>query len=75
MSGISFKKGSKEFEMFHDFWRIYQDYYTPEDDDGYWRAVISACENFYKKYDMEFAKKLSLTFLDDLDKRYREMKK
>ena len=43
-------KADAEFQMFTDYYKIYQGFYEPEDDDNYWQGLIRAVDTFYKKY-------------------------
>ena len=50
MAGKRFEKGSKEWNMFQDFWKMAQNFYIPEDDQGYWRELTNEQVSFEKKY-------------------------
>lgn len=53
MTAMASKKiasGSEEFMMFNEFWKLYQKYYEPEDNDQYWDDLISDINEFHAKY-------------------------
>ena len=49
-------KADAEFQMFTDYYKIYQDFYVPEDNDNYWQELARAVDEFYKKYKTKLAK-------------------
>lgn len=72
-----FEKGSEEFILFQDFWKICQSFWIPEDSDEYWEQVVKATDDFYKKYkdiDDIFVRGITLTLINSLEKRL-EIKK
>ena len=64
-------KTDAEFQMFSDFYKIYQDYYVPEENDDYWSELVYMAESFIKKYESEFAKNLMLAYLDSRDELFK----
>ena len=64
-------KADAEFQMFTDYYKIYQDFYEPEDNDEYWDALIHAVDEFYKKYNTKFAKDLALAYLNSREELYK----
>ncbi len=76
MAGVKFEKGSKEWYMFHDYWKLCQKFWVPEDNDEYFEAVVRETDKFYKKYrDIGLGKKIALAFVDTIDEQYRAMRK
>lgn len=65
------KKEDAEFQMFGDFYKMYQDFYIPEDSDEYWDGLAYAVEVFCKKYTSDFAKKLAFDYIDSREAIYR----
>lgn len=54
MARYSFKKGSKEWNMMGDFFRICENFWIPpseEESDEYWDEFIKVSEEFSEKYD------------------------
>ena len=66
-----FAKGSSEWMMFMDYWTLCQKYWEPEESDSYWENLIDATDDFYKKYNSEFAKSLALTLVNELERKSR----
>ena len=50
MAGVKLDKDSVEFQMFNDFWKIFQEYYYPDRSDEYWDAFVKELDNFLVKY-------------------------
>ena len=77
MASVSFKKGSKEFEWFTDFWKIVQKFWTPElDNRDYWESLIDFCGTFCDKYKSDqklwhFSLKLMTAYAEFLDEQAR----
>lgn len=72
-------KSTKEFQMMQDFWRIWQEYYIPEDNDEYWNCLIKEADDFAKKYNDTLkrsleggtASHLMMAVLTDIEKRFK----
>lgn len=77
MASASFKKGSKEFEWFTDFWKIVQKFWTPElDNHDYWESLIDFCGTFCDKYKSDqklwhFSLKMMIAYANFLDEQAR----
>ena len=68
---VKFEKGSKEWRMFNEFWKLCQKFWIVEDDDAYWQEFISDMNDFYKKYDKSIlAKGLGLALANLLDEEF-----
>lgn len=72
MAEKKFPKGSEEWIMFMDFWALCQKHWIPEDNDSYWEQVVEDTESFVNKYGTNFAKRLGLALIDDLERRSRK---
>lgn len=77
-----FEKGSDEWMMFQDYYKICQRHWVPEDFDnnGYWDGLKNELDDFFKKYKEkeceDFATRLALLLMDAMaDKRKRMEKK
>ena len=46
----TFEKGSLEQRAFADLWRLYQDYWIPEDSESYWVSYISDSNSIFYTY-------------------------
>jgi len=61
--------------MFSDLWRFYKANCNVREDDAFWNKVTKDADLLYKKYNTELCKNMVLNILDELEKRYRELKK
>ena len=50
--------------MFNDYYKIYQDFYEPEENDKYWEALMSASCEFANKYKTEFARDIIIAYME-----------
>ena len=64
-------KTDAEFQMFSDYYKIYQDFYEPEDNDNYWDELAHAVNGFYNKYNTKLAKDLALAYLNSREELYK----
>ena len=69
------KKGDTEYEIFNDYWKIVKEYNIPEDADEYWERLINASDEFYKKYDCQYATDLILAFITSRETIWKNLKK
>ena len=46
----TFEKGSIEQRAFADLWRLYQEYWIPEDSESYWERYISDSNSIFYTY-------------------------
>ncbi len=73
MAEVKFAKGSEEWQMFMDYWGLCQKHWNPEDNDAYWEDAVKDTDNFYKKYNSQFARKLALVLIDELELKSRKV--
>ena len=45
-----FDKNGVERKMFADFYKMCEEYWTPDTSDDYWNAVVKASDEFNDKY-------------------------
>ena len=64
-------KADAEFQMFSDYYKIYQDFYVPEDNNAYWESLIHAVDEFYKKYKTKLAKEFAIAYLNSREELYK----
>lgn len=64
-------KQDADFQMFAEYYKIYQDFYIPEDDDAYWEDLVSTAQAFHNKYKSKFAKDLIMAYLDSRERLYK----
>lgn len=68
------EKGTEEFVMFSDFYKIIQDYYIVENSDKFFEEVKEKMDEFHKKYqNIPIAKHLAIAILDNLAEQERGM--
>lgn len=60
MGSVKLLKGSEEFEMFQDYWKMMQSVWSVENTKEYWEKVVEDTDRFYRKYQTEFSKELAL---------------
>ena len=58
------EKQNTEWQMFNDYYKIYQDFYEPEESDKYWEALMSASCEFANKYKTEFARDIIIAYME-----------
>lgn len=71
MAAKKIVKGSREWKMFQDLWKLCQELWVPEDTDEYWRQVAEKTFEFTKKYDTPFAHYFAVGFLNALDQSWK----
>ena len=69
------KKGDTEYDLFNDYWKLTKEFNIPEDNDEYWESLISAVNEFYKKYNSQYAKDLVLAFTTSRETIWKSFKK
>ena len=75
MSAIKLQKGTEEFEMFRDYWKMLEENWGVEDSEAYWNKVIEDTDAFYRKYETEFSKELAIALINELERRAKHEKK
>lgn len=73
MSSVKFQKGSPEWYMFQDYWKLCQKFWIPEKNDNYWDNMVNETREFMKKYeDIALASGLAIALIDDLENRMKQ---
>lgn len=73
MAAKKFLKGSEEWMMFMDFWKLCQDFWEPEDNQEYWENASESIMSFGRKYEsMIFARIIALAFMDYLEAKAKQ---
>lgn len=79
MASKKFGKGSPEWNMFQDYWKLCQEFWIPEDTDEYWEQFIDSGNNFLEKNNGKengtFPNELFWALHKILEREYKEMKK
>ena len=71
MGSVKLLKGSEEFEMFQDYWKMMQSVWSVENTKEYWEKVVEDTDRFYRKYQTEFSKELALALANELEMKQR----
>lgn len=75
MAEIKFQKGSEEWLMFQEYYKIIQKYYIPESNDSYWDSVVEEMDGFCKKYQqVPLARKIVMAFLKTMEEELKKGK-
>lgn len=70
MAAKRFEKGSEEWNMFMDFWKLCQKYWEPDETEEYWESL--AKDGFYEKYNTPFSRGLFWTLHKELERKLKE---
>lgn len=71
MAGCKFQKGSEEWQMFNDFWKLCQEYWEPEENQEYWDKLILEASKFVEKYAAyPLAKEIAMGFVCSTETRF-----
>lgn len=57
------EKQDKEWQMFNEYYKIYQDFYVPEDNDEYWDTLVDVSCEFANKYNTKFARNIIIEYI------------
>ena len=69
MGSVKLLKGSEEFEMFQDYWKMMQSVWSVENTKEYWEKVVEDTDRFYRKYQTKFSKELALALANELERK------
>ena len=75
MSSVKLGRDTEEFKMFHEYWRIVQEYWSVEENKPYWEALIEAIGRFTERFNNELALGLAQAFFEAQEKKFKEVKK
>ena len=68
MAYKKFGKETKEFQMFQEFWTIFQNFGEVENTEKYWKELIDSSRKFSEKYG-EYGKQLMVATYEELERR------
>lgn len=77
MAAETFGKGSDEFVLFNEYWKLCQKLWRIEENDKYWEEVVKEVDRFVEKYKncspeiQAFVKGLWKALIDKLETEYR----
>ena len=69
MGSVKLLKGSEEFEMFQDYWKMMQSVWSVENTKEYWEKVVEDTDRFYREYQTKFSKELALALANELERK------
>ena len=73
---MALEKGTREWQMFGDFFTLCKKHWKVVDNDTYWESVIDDVNNFHNKYkDIPLSKALAIAFSETQAKWAREKTK
>lgn len=75
MASKKFEKGSPEWMMFQDYWKLCQKFWVPEDNERYWEQVGDGISEFFEKHkgvNKEFIEAISEKYADLLHRKRKE---
>lgn len=58
-----------ELLMYKDMMSFRKTYYTPENDETYWAAIVDGAEQLHQKYNNNFMDQMLLVCADDIERR------
>lgn len=60
---MALEKGTREWQMFGEFFQLCKNHWNAKDTDEYWENLINDNNDFYNKYkDIPLSKKLAIAF-------------
>ena len=62
-----FAKNTKEFQMFQEFWSIFQKFGQIENTEEYWNDFINNARKFAEKYG-EYGKNIMIATIEEFEK-------
>ena len=68
MAYKKFTKETKEFQMFQEFWTIFQNFGQVENTEEYWNDFINNARKFAEKYG-DYGKQLMLVTFEEFEKK------
>ena len=71
MAAVRFQKGSEEWMMFGDLYKLMQDYWEPEETDEYWLSLSASVRDFHDKYQTEIARELALAVMNGIEREWK----
>lgn len=73
MAEKRFAKGSEEWQMFQDYWKLCQMLWEAETNDEYWKYAQNITDDFLKKYKSDFATDLALSMTRELQRKCNKL--
>lgn len=70
MAEQKFVKGTDEYDMFNDFWKLCQRFWIPENKPEYWQKLHDAAVSFGNTHGT-FAKTLALAYISEMERKLK----
>lgn len=70
MAEQRFVKGTEEYVLFNDFWKLCQSFWIPEDSDEYWKKLHDAAVEFGNS-NGQFAMRLALAYISEMERKFK----
>lgn len=68
MAEVKFTKGSEEWMVFNEYFKLCQKYWEPEDSDEWWEEALHEIDVFSKKYGSTvFVRGICMALINDLE--------
>lgn len=68
MAYKKFNKDTQEFQMFQEFWSIFQNFGQVENTEKYWNDFVDNARRFAEKYG-DYGKQLMLATLEEFERK------
>ena len=68
MAYKKFNKDTQEFQMFQEFWSIFQNFGQVENTEEYWNDFVNNARRFAEKYG-DYGKQLILVTLEEFERK------
>lgn len=72
MAYKKFNKDTQEFQMFQEFWSIFQNFGQVENTEEYWNDFVNNARRFAEKYG-DYGKQLMLVTLEEFERKNNMM--
>jgi hypothetical protein len=70
---MALERGTEEFELFGDYFKICKKHWQVESTDEYWENLIDDCNEFCEKYkDYKLAREIARAFCNAQEKNLKE---
>lgn len=70
---MALERGTEEFELFGEYFKLCKKYWDVKDTDEYWKELVQAVKDFPKKYNNDdFAVALAIAFVNTQSKRHKQ---
>ena len=71
-----FEKGTENYELFNDFWKLRQQYYQADNDNEWFAEMMNTGEKIIEKYQntelSKLARSLIFAHFEDVEDRWKE---